>query len=215
MKPIKGSKCLLPEAMVQSNLQRAFRILFSAEAPPDQWILSRKVANKAAGFKIMAHQIQGLRSEEEFWKNLKDNQIKVILCFRYNILFQYVSDLITIETRQPACWDGNVRTARVHVPLDTLELELQRIINQKQYLLDTTEQLDLPRRRVKYEDFKDNVQPIEEIMEWLIGERCPLTTKLTKQNPDSLRARVTNYDAFATTVRRLGLGHLLVDEPGE
>jgi hypothetical protein len=75
--------------------------------------------------------------------------------------------------------------------------------------------LELSRRRIKYEDFKDTVEPVEDILEWLIGERHPLTTKLSKQNPDSLQARVTNYNELVSELKHLELSHLLVDtEPG-
>lgn len=216
MKPIQGSSCLLPESMVHNNIVRACRILFSPEPPPQQWIQSRKRGDVAAGFKIMAHQIRGLRSESEFWKYLVEENIPVILCFRYNILMQYVSDLITMATHQPTCWDGNVRTARVKVDTQSLELELRRIIDEKTYLIDKVNELGLLKKRIKYEDFKDDVRPVEDILHWLIGERRTLITKLSKQNPDSLKARVTNYNELVTEIRRLNLDHLLVNsEPGE
>lgn len=211
MRPVQGSSCLLPEAMVQHNIERAFKILFSPEPPPQQWIQSRKRGDTAAGFKIMAHQIRGLKSEPAFWQYLVNEQIPVILCFRYNILMQYVSDLITIATRQPTCWDGNVRTAKVQVDIPSLELEMKRIIDEKTYLIDKVNEHKLKKLRLKYEDFKDDVVPVEDALYWLIGEKYHLTTKLSKQNPDSLRARVTNYDELEAEVQRLGLAHLLVD----
>lgn len=211
MKPIQGSRCLLPEVMVQNNLPRALRILFDAAPPPTQWILSKKPATAAAGFKIMAHQIQALKSEQVFWDYLVQEKIPVILCFRYNILMQYISDLITQATKQAACWDGKVRTAKVTVNVPGLEGELKRIITEKTYLIEKCEALNLERKRTKYEDFKDDTTPVEDILEWLVGERYPLSTKLSKQNPDSLRARVTNYRELVREVRRLGLDNLLVD----
>ncbi len=216
MRPVPGASCLLPEVMIQNNIRRTLNILWSPEPPPEQWIKSRKRGDVASGFKIMAHQIRGLKSEKQFWDILVQEQIPVILCFRYNIIMQYVSDLITIATGQPTCWDGNVRTARVKVDISSLELELKRIIDEKTYLIDRVNECKLAKRRVKYEDFKDNVGPAEDALEWLIGERYHLTTKLSKQNPDSLKARVTNYDELVVGINRLGLGHLLADsEPGE
>ncbi len=213
MKPMQGSRCLLPEIMVQNNLVRALRILFDADAPPTQWILSKKKATVAAGFKIMAHQIRALKSEAAFWDYLVQEKIPVVLCFRYNILMQYLSDLITQATKQAACWDGAVKTAKVRVDIAALEGEFKRIIEEKTYLINRCEELGLDRRRVKYEDFKDDVTPAEDLLEWLIGERYPLSTKLSKQNPDSIRARVTNYRELDREVRRLGLENLLVDSP--
>ncbi len=216
MRPVAGATCLLPEAMIHNNIKRALNILWSPEPPPEQWIQSRKRGDVASGFKIMAHQIRGLRNEQEFWNILVREQIPVVLCFRYNIIMQYISDLITIATRQPTCWDGNVRTAVVRVDIKSLELELKRIVDEKTYLIDKVNELKLPKQRLKYEDFKDNIRPVEDVLDWLIGERYHLTTKLSKQNPDSLKARVTNYDELAVEINRLGLGHLLADsEPGE
>ncbi len=211
MKPVLGASCLLPEPMVQTNLKRAFNILFSPNPPPIQWIKTRSRGDRVVGFKIMAHQIRSLRSEAEFWQYLVTEQVRVILCLRYNILMQYVSDMITIATRQPACWDGAVRTAQVPIRIAALESALRQINEEKQYLIEKVRALDLPRRRIKYEDFKDSILPVENILYWLSGERYALTTKLSKQNPDSLRARVTNYEDVVAEIHRLQLSHLLVD----
>lgn len=215
MRPIQGSTCLLPEPMVQNNLPRALRLLFSPEPPPDTWILSRKRGDLAAGFKIMAHQLQALRSEAVFWEYLAQEKIPVVLCFRYNILMQYVSDLIAMATRQSTCWDGKVRTAKVVVPVETLGRELRRIMAEKKYLLQRVEGAGLEKRRVRYEDFKDDVAPAEALFTWLTGEKAPLTTKLSKQNPDALCDRVTNYDRVVAEIRKLGLERLLDNTTGE
>lgn len=209
MQPAPDSRCLLPEAMIQNNIPRAMNILLARKAPPDKWILSRREATYAAGFKIMAHQIQALRSESIFWKYLAENNIKVLLIFRYNVVMQYVSDLIVQKTRQPACWVGNPKTAKVIVPLNTLGKNIRRIMLQKQYLISKSKSLD--HRRIVYEKFKDTVEPIEALLPWLIGEKYNLTTKLQKQNPGSLRERVYNYDALVGELRRLGLVHLVID----
>jgi LPS sulfotransferase NodH len=216
MKPSSKSNCLLPEELVQNDIVRSLDILFSSDAPPTEWIANRKRGDVLAGFKIMAHQILGLKSEGHFWEYLVSHKVKVILCFRYNILMQYVSDMITIATRQPACWDGKVRTAQVAINTQTLGFELQKIAHQKKYLIDTVSRLGLDNRRIKYEDFKDSITPIEDLLFWLVGQRHALTTKLSKQNPDSLKARVSNYDELVAEVKNLDLEYLLVDtESGE
>lgn len=209
MKPIPDSKCLLPEAMVQNNIPRAMDLLLARKALPDKWVLSKREATHAAGFKIMAHQLQALRSESIFWRYLAENEIKVLLVFRHNVIMQYVSDLIVEETRQPTCWVGEPTIAKVVVPLDTLERNLRHIMRQKQYLINKSKSLDY--RRATYEEFKDTVEPIEALVPWLIGEEYNLTTKLQKQNPDSLRGRVKNYGALVGELRRLDLDHLIVD----
>lgn len=211
MKPLASSHCLLPESMIQSNIGRALDILFDPNPPPEQWIRNRKRGDKVVGFKIMAHQLRGLRNESQVWERLSAERIKVILCFRHNIIMQYVSDLISMATSQPTCWDGNIKTAKVKVDIKVLGTELNKIMEEKHYLIDKVNEFSLEHRRVRYEALKDDVLPAENLLHWLVNERYSLTTKLSKQNPDSLRDRVTNYDELAQEIKRLGLGHLLIN----
>ena len=124
--------------------------------------------------------------------------MKVVIVLRDNIVMQYISDLIVQQTRQCTCWVGDPKTARVEVPIASLALNLRRIKQERRYLLDKSKLLD-------------TVEPVEAILPWLVGEEYPLTTKLQKQNPDSMRDRVTNYRALVDELRRLGLDHLIVN----
>jgi len=211
MKPVQWATCLLPDAMVHNQVERALDILLSSEAPPSQWIASRKEAKLSAGFKIMAHQVRALRREANFWKYLVERDIPVVICFRNNILMQLISDLITMVTRQPACWDGQVKTAKVTVNIPALKGHFNRILDEKAYLIDKVAETGLRNRKIFYEHFKDDVVPAEELFLWLTGKPAKLSTKLTKQNPDDLRERVTNYDELVEEVKRLGFDHLLGD----
>lgn len=210
MRPI-GSKCLVPEDMAQYHLKHVLDILFANQAPPEEWLLSYKNATNAAGFKIMAHQLTALRDEQVFWRYLVDNNVKVILIFRHNIVMQYVSDLIVQKTNQCACWDGDVKTASVVVPIGSLGAQLQRIMAEKRYLTRRVVELGLDKRRLQYEDFKDDINSVNRLVPWLIGEKYTLTTKLLKQNPDSMMSRVKNYNELVCELRRLNLGHLIVN----
>lgn len=209
MQPVDDSICLVPEDIVQNELGTAMDMLLAPEPLPMEWVLSMKAGPTASGFKIMAHQIRALSKEEEFWAYLEQNDIKVVLLFRYNVIMQYVSDLIVKRTRQPTCWDGiNIlRTARTEVPIDTLEENIRRIVREKKYLIERSQCLH--HRRIKYEEFKNNCRPVEDILHWLIGEQYKVRTRLRKQNPDSLRERVTNYDALVKELYRLGFAHLI------
>jgi len=209
MQPIIGSRCLLPQDMIQSDISGAMDMLLAEDPPPIKWVLSRKVADVAAGFKIMAHQIQALNQEGIFWRYLSRNNIKVILVFRYNILQQYISDIITSITNQPACWDGNAKTAKVEIHLESLEANFARIIREKQYLLDMVAKWDLDHKRLKYEDFKDDMTTVGNILPWLIGKHAKLQTRLIKQNPNNVKDRVTNYAELAEVVAKLGFKNLL------
>jgi len=213
MQPIADSNCLLPEAMVQDRLSDAMDLLLSQEVLPDQWVLSKKAGAVASGFKIMAHQLQALKHEELFWQYLRANKIKVILVFRHNIVMQYVSDLIVKETRQAACWGDDPIQAKVEVPIDSLERNIRRIMREKKYLIAKCH--GLQHKRLRYEQFKDNYEPVEKVLEWLIGEKYSVKSRLQKQNPDSLRERVINFDALVSELNRLGFAHLVDTEPGE
>lgn len=209
--PSHGRRYILPEQLVQHNIERALDMLFSADPLPEDLITNRKRGDWVAGFKIMAHQIMALQSEDDFWEYLASKRVKIVLCFRYNIIMQYVSDMITIATRQSACWDGNVRTAQIRINIRTLGFELQKIINQRKYLTDMVDTIGLDHRLVEYENFKNTTEPIEEVLCWVTGEKRRLTTKLSKQNPDCLRARVSNYEELVAEANQLGFGYLIGD----
>jgi hypothetical protein len=46
-------------------------------------------------------------------------------------------------------------------------------------------------------------------LEWLIKEKRLVKSRLRKQNPDSLRERVINFDALVAELKRLGFAHLV------
>lgn len=207
MQPVEGSKCLVPDLAIATDFDRVMSLLLGVEPPPIEWVLSRKVSPVASGFKIMVHQIRHLPDESVFWRYLADNQIKVIVNTRNNILLQYVSDLIVQKTKQPTCWDGNIRRAKVHVPIDTLKNKLIQIREEKRYLLRRAASLD--HQILKYEEFKDNVKKVEALLPWLIGSDYHLKSKLSKQNPDNLHDRVTNYHDVVQEVRRIGMDDLI------
>jgi hypothetical protein len=207
MQPISGSRGLVPEHLIQNNIISVLDALFNAKPLPAAWNSTNKVANVAAGFKIMAHQIIGLNEEENFWEYLKDNGVKVLLVFRDNIAMQYISDLIVQKTRQCAVWDSVPKTAKVHVPIDTLRENLKRIRDERRYLMERSKDLD--RKRITYEKFKNDITAVEAILPWLTGTTYTVATKLQKQNPDSMRDRVTNYHKLVAELRRLKFDHLI------
>lgn len=198
---------LLPDDLVQDRIGRALDILFSPDRIPEHLSRNDRIGRTASGFKIMAHQIRALKKEKLFWKYLSDNHVKVVILDRHNVVMQYVSDLIVTQTRQAACWDGKPITSKVEVPLESLEENIRRIMLEKKYLLEKCK--FLPYKRLRYEQFKDNCEPVERVLEWLIGEKYSVESHLRKQNPDSLRERVTNYDALVAELNRLGFAHLV------
>lgn len=207
MKPIPGSPGLIPEVLIQNKLEPTLNKLLSKGPLPQNWNSTSKTAEIAAGFKIMAHQVRGLKHSELFWEYLHKNSIKVLLVFRENIAMQYISDLIVKKTRQCAVWSGEPKTAQVEVPIKSLRENLRRIKEERRYLLERSRNLD--RRRLTYEKFKDNITTVESILPWLTGAKYNVTSKLQKQNPDSMRSRVTNYDQLVAELRRLKFDHLI------
>lgn len=207
MKPIPGNRGLIPEPVIQNNLKLALNKLLNKDPIPPKWNCNDKPAEVAAGFKIMAHQIRGLKEPEVFWDYLAENNVKALLVFRENIAMQYISDLIVKKTRECAVWSGEPKTAKVMVPIKTLRQNLRRIKEERRYLLLKSKGLD--RRRLTYEKFKDNITMVESILPWLTGATYNVATKLQKQNPDSMRARVINYDELVSELRRLKFDNLI------
>lgn len=207
MQPIEGSICLVPEDLVYFRLEYALDLLFGPEPPPPEWVVTSKRSRVASGFKMMAHQIRALPNAADFWRYLSQNNVKVLVVLRDNILLQYTSDLIVQETRQCTCWEGDVKRARVEVPIGTLKSKLKRIEEEKNFILRRASCYD--HYIIRYEEFKDNISVVESAFEWLVGFQHPLVTRLTKQNPDRLADRVTNYEELAAEVVKIGLGDLL------
>lgn len=209
MQPLRGSKRLLPELMVQTDIVGAMELLLREEPTPARFSLSKKPAPVAAGFKIMVHQIRALDNEFGFWEHLRTGNIKPVLVFRYNILWQYVSDLITMATGQTTAWSGfdTVKRSKVTVPIATLGQKLSQLMREKRYALSQVAGLE--HRRLVYEEFKTDYQTVGDMLPWLIGQEHKVTTRLQKQNPDDLRARVNNFSAVVGELHKLGLSHLI------
>jgi hypothetical protein len=195
----KNKHCLFPQSLVQQDIDAALDICYMPIPHTDRedmlhigWIKQKIDGRIASGFKIMAHHIMALAQEHKFWEYLHRNDIKTIIVKRNNILMQWISDLIVMKTRQCVVWNGEVKQAKVRVPLGQIRKNLDIINEQNEYLQDKTVNLD--RKIISYEDFKDNYGFIEDMLPWLIGVRYCVNAKCIKQNPDSLPERVTNYE---------------------
>ena len=202
---------MFPDKIVQNDLSSVLDIIYN----PDPILRTPTPINRradiAAGFKIMIHQIRALRHEDVFWRYLKNNNVKVMFVFRDNIVMQYISDLITIETNQTSCWDGVLRTAEITVPIDGLKTKLDNILKERRYAINIVKSVGLDFRRLNYESFKDNIGMINNILPWLIGRDGYLSSKLCKQNPDSMRMRVKNYNELVETLIKLGLSKYILE----
>jgi hypothetical protein len=202
---------MFPDNMVQNDLLSVFGTIYN----PNPILCTQTPINRradiAAGFKIMIHQIRALRHENVFWQYLKENNVKVILVLRDNIVMQYISDLITIETNQTSCWDGDLRTAEITVPIDGMKIKLDSISKEKRYAINTIKSIGLDFRRLNYESFKDNIGTVNNILPWLIGKDGYLSSKLCKQNPDSMRMRVKNYSELVDKLNDLGMSKYIVE----
>lgn len=221
MKPIlrpefKKQHSLFPQNLIQNNIVRALDICFMPipnvvrqDMQHIPWIKHKIDGSIAAGFKIMAHQIKALKQEAKFWEYLHRHDIKTIIVKRNNILMQWVSDLIVMRTRQCVVWDGPVKTAKVEVPLDEIMSNMANIDRQNEYLMNKSRNLD--RRVLVYESFKDDYTVVEDLLPWLLGIKYKVSAKCAKQNPDSLRERVTNYTQLSVRLKELGLERYLID----
>lgn len=214
MQPLPNDKHLIPQLLVDRSLATVMDQMFSkdgiASDMTQDW-LSKRSASKAVGFKIMIHQIMALKQKEIFWKSLVKHKAKIVVNYRQNILMQYVSDIIAARTGKSTCYDGKPITTEVMIPVASLGDNLKRIVDEQKSIAELIRKVNLPTYKLKYEEFRDNVEPIENLNRWLTGDKINLTTKMSKQNPENLKARVKNYHDLAKEVRRLGLENLLVD----
>jgi len=214
---MKGpSPQLIPQEILCHDITRALDICFEPifehvenDVKHVSWIKHRRDGHIAAGFKIMAHQIEALPHERKFWEYLHRHDVKTIIITRNNILMQWISDLIVKQTRQCVVWKGPVIRAKVEVPLADIEYNLDEIMRQNKYLLDKSASLD--RRILCYEDFKDNHLVVEESLPWLLGIKYAVSAQCKKQNSDALCARVTNYEQLRSRIIELGLEQYLTD----
>ena len=205
MQPL--SENLIPDKVAFLNLDHAIDKLLRPE-PPTEWLLAKKHGSLASGFKIMAHQIRALPNSADFWRCLTRQNVKILVVVRNNILAQYISDLIVKKTRQCVCTDGNVKKAKVQVPINNLKSILSKLKEEQEFILRRAECYD--HRILRYEKFKDNIIDIESAFEWLVGFPYTLTARIMKQNPDSIADKVTNYDELATEMHRIGLENYLI-----
>jgi hypothetical protein len=202
---------MFPDIVVQYDLISILNVIFNPDPILNLSMPINRRADIAAGFKIMIHQIRALRSEHLFWQYLKERNVKTILVLRHNIVMQYISDLITIATGQTSCWDGKLKTTRISVPIDTLEEKLENILKERKYIINIIRSMGLNYRRLNYENFKDDIGTVNNILPWLIGEKGYLSSRLCKQNPDSMSMRVKNYDELVGKLRELGMSKYIIE----
>jgi len=210
----KERHALIPDEIIQNDICRALDLCYtptfdnvSEDMKNISWVKRKIDGRVAAGFKIMAHQIMALKQEKKFWEYLHRYDIRTIVVRRSNILMQWISDLIVKKTRQCVVWNGPVKRAKVEVPIEDLEDNINRITREEEYLLDRSRLLD--RRILIYEHFRYDYKRVEELLPWLIGVKYPVIAHCSKQNSDELAERVTNIERLQAKLEQLGLVHLL------
>ena len=168
-----------------------------------------------AGFKTMAHQIVGLPNESLFWRVLKELNVKVIRYYRHNILKQIISDLIAMRTRQPVAYKRAlepVKTTKVQVDVNMIETTMKEIRRYRAHMDAKVQEYQLDNRMVVYEDIEHDLQKINDYMPWLIGRTISSYKERTiRQNPESIRDRVLNYEELEKACERLHLTSFLKD----
>lgn len=189
------------------NISSVINRLLSEDKLPNEWDMSYKTAKKAAGFKIMVHQILSLHSPDQFWQHIRNIQCKLLLIIRKNKLMQIISDQIAKNTKQPAVWEGIPATQKVYINTSNLTRQLENISKQEQYMISQSSYFN--KKIIYYEDFKDEHQNVARILPWLIDENHHLTTSLRKQNPDDIKERVINYEQLVSIARHLNIQHML------
>jgi hypothetical protein len=200
-KPKAGE--ILPDKLVHDHLPQALDVIFTKKLPH---LLKRQKPCPVMGFKIMVHQIQALRSEEEFWRILfKDLKLLVIL--RRNILRQIVSEEICKLGVRTAYWGIDPPKAKVKVPVPLMIKRMGEIQAERRYL--NSRLYGRVFKRFWYEDIKNNLSKVSNALPYLGCKQVELRTRLRQQNAGDLKDIITNYRAVARTLERLNLEHFL------
>ncbi len=200
--PEKGG--ILPDSLVHDHLAQAMDILFTRKMP--NMLRRRPKSCPVMGFKIMIHQIQALRSEEEFWRILfKDLKLLVIL--RRNILRQIVSEEICKAGVRTAYWNEDPPRIKVKVPVPRMLSRMREIEAERRYLNHRLHGRVF--RQFWYEDIKDNLSKVSNVLPYLGCKQIQLRTRLRQQNAGDLKDLIINYRAVAAALERLNLEQYL------
>lgn len=160
---------------------------------------------KALGFKVMANHINSIPYIKKW---ILENDVKIIILKRHNILEKYVSNVASYQ-RKIAHSTKQVEKVKVKVDLIHFKRYLENTINEYKMLDTFKEYKDYI--SINYEDFFAHPEfKITEIFKFLgIKEKIHVENpKLKKLNSQSLEDIVVNYDEVVKSLQQQNLKYI-------
>jgi len=159
----------------------------------------------AKGFKLMHFQTAYLPGILDYIKN---NDVKVILLLRENLLKNTLSDL---RARQTGVYHnsgkGTEKLPKFHVDLDMLGKKMEEIDGINKQLEQATASMN--RLKIAYEDFDNWDATMSKVLNFINVKNIPLTPVSKKLNPDRLEDMIENYNEMKNWLEQKNYAHFL------
>ncbi len=162
---------------------------------------------EAKGFKLMQYQTMYTPGLLNY---LKENNVKLILLNRGNILRNALSDL---KARATGVYHNSQNGAANNqqefiVNIQELKNKMEQISRTQKLMEQST--ADMNRLVINYEGFNEDWnKSVSSILNFLQVEDIPLSAAVKKLNPDNLQNMITNYDEVKTWLSKNEYNHFL------
>lgn len=188
---------------------------FFADADSDPESFLQRVWQYRAGEKAVGFKFFNDNSPEARQMLLHDRQIAKIVLRRRNLLRQYVSKLLAIQTKQWVLFDdADKQNASVHLNLDEFYKYCESI--HSYYACLYKELYDSGQRyhELWYENLAgDQARTLRSVIDFLgVSTDVPLSTVYKKQNDKPLSTLISNYDEVAATLLQSDYASFLDEE---
>lgn len=159
----------------------------------------------AKGFKLMHFQTAYLPGITNYIQN---NNVKVILLLRENLLKNTLSDLRARQTGVYHNSGGNTeKLPKFKVDLNMLGTKMAEIDSINKQLEQTTAGMD--RLKITYESFDDWDGTMRKVLQFINVPETNLSPVSKKLNPDRLEDMIENYDEMKDWLVANNYGHFL------
>ena len=188
---------VIKEHILQTNLRGALANLLESRIPdPAYGVTYAKDAIFLAGFKTMIHQIKALPDPSILLRYIVENNVKILINYRRDLIAQYVSEEIAKITHQAFLIDDMERkTAKITIDVNHMKNRIHEIIAEKEYILSfLSQEKSIDIKTIFYEDYCDDISNLNHIAIWAAGKVYPLKSTHRKQRLENLEDVVTNYD---------------------
>ncbi|MBG9376851.1 hypothetical protein I5907_11430 [Panacibacter sp. DH6] len=160
---------------------------------------------KAKGFKLMHFQTAYLPGITGY---LKNNNVKVILLLRENLLKNTLSDL---RARHTGVYHnsgaGTEKLPKFKVDLTTLGKKMAEIDTFNKQLEQVTASMD--RLKITYEEFDNWDATMNKVLNFINVPDNKIAPVSKKLNPDKLEDMIENYDEMKTWLQQNNYAHFL------